>query len=96
MSSPAKQPRKENDSMVGYLHCVSPVKTSRRNVRYFEATLQTGREEYHRVVAFSVEKRMPFTQASQNNSAVKLANVRKSISKYPSVNISYLVVRVSY
>ncbi|XP_046906057.1 uncharacterized protein LOC124487777 [Hypomesus transpacificus] len=80
MASPSKQPRKDDDSIVGYLHCVSPVKTSRRNLRYFEATLQTGREEYHRVVAFSVDKRIPFTQASQNNSPVKLANVRRGLS----------------
>ncbi|XP_046901655.1 uncharacterized protein LOC124484673 [Hypomesus transpacificus] len=80
MASPSKQPRKDDDSIVGYLHCVSPVKTSRRNLRYFEATLQTGREEYHRVVAFSVDKRIPFTQVSQNNSPVKLANVRRGLS----------------
>lgn len=81
MASLAKQPKMESDPIVGYLHSVSPVRTSRRNVTYFEATVQTGREQYHRLVVFSVGKRMAFVQASQNNCAVKLGNVKKSVSK---------------
>ncbi|KAG9330442.1 hypothetical protein JZ751_024446 [Albula glossodonta] len=80
MASPAKQAKAESDTIVGYLHSVSPVKTSRWNVRYFEANLQTGREEYHRLVAFAVGKRTAFVQTSQNDRAVKLANLKKSVS----------------
>lgn len=75
-ASPAKR-----DTVVGYLHDVSAVKQSRQNVRYFEATLQTGREKYHRLVVFAVDKRTALAQASQSNCVVKLSNVKRSVSK---------------
>ncbi|KAG7467869.1 hypothetical protein MATL_G00136760 [Megalops atlanticus] len=80
MASPAKQPRTESETVVGYLHSVSPLKNSKKNVRYFNATLQSGREEYRRVVVFAVDKRPAFTQASVAKRAVKLTNVRKTVS----------------
>ncbi|XP_076158552.1 uncharacterized protein LOC143141706 [Alosa pseudoharengus] len=80
MASPAKRARSELETAVGYVHSVSPIKMSKRNVRYFEATLQTGREEYHRLVAFSADKRQAFAQSSLAKRSVKLANVRKTVS----------------
>ena len=78
MGSPAKRVRTEDDVVVGYLHCISPVKSSLKNNRYFEASLQTAREEYHRVVSFSVDKRVSFTKPSENSVAVKLGNIKKN------------------
>ena len=69
-------------SVVGYLHSVSPMKMSKNSRRYFEATLQTGREAYNRVVCFSPEKRDQFVHAAENWQAVKLVATRKSISKF--------------
>ncbi|XP_041939977.1 uncharacterized protein LOC121700822 [Alosa sapidissima] len=80
MASPAKKTKVEEETVVGHVHAVSPVKTSRQNVRYFEATLQTGREEFNRVVCFALEKRSEFIQASDNSQAVRLSRARKSIS----------------
>ncbi|KAK0133708.1 hypothetical protein N1851_030768 [Merluccius polli] len=54
--------------------------TSRQSRRYFEATLQTGREAFNRVVCFSPEKRDEFVHAADNGQSVKLVGTRKSIS----------------
>ncbi|XP_041957558.1 uncharacterized protein LOC121715727 [Alosa sapidissima] len=80
MSSPAKQVKREGETVVGYLHALSPVKTSRQSVRYFECTIQTGHEEFNRVVCFSMEKRNDFVVAVDNKQAVKLVDTRKSVS----------------
>lgn len=80
MASPAKRPHSDAEPVVGYLHTVSPVKTSRKNVRYFDATIQTGQEEYRRVVCFSPDKRASFVQATDNKQPVKVVAAQKSIS----------------
>ena len=82
MASPSKIPRSDSETVVGYLHSVSPMKMSKNSRRYFEATLQTGREAYNRVVCFSPEKRDQFVHAAENRQAVKLFATRKSISKF--------------
>ncbi|CAL8292273.1 unnamed protein product [Arctogadus glacialis] len=79
MASPSKLPRSDGETVVSHLHCVSPIKMSRNSRRYFEATLQTGREDFNRVVCFSPEKRDQFVQAADNRQAVKLVATRKSI-----------------
>ncbi|KAK0152417.1 hypothetical protein N1851_006068 [Merluccius polli] len=70
----------DDEVVVGHLHTVSPMKTSRQSRRYFEATLQTGREAFNRVVCFSPEKRDEFVHAADNGQSVKLVGTRKSIS----------------
>ncbi|CAL8295930.1 unnamed protein product [Merluccius merluccius] len=81
MASPAKRRRTvEEDSLVGYLHSPSPTKTSKKNTRYFDATIQTGREEYHRVVVFSPQKRQAYEQAALAKTPVKLTHVRKTLT----------------
>ena len=83
MATPTKQQMTDCETVVGHLHAVSPLKTSpKTNNRYFEATLQTGREEFNRVVCFAPEKRNQFVHAADHSQAVKLVNVRKGISKY--------------
>ncbi|KAL2076441.1 hypothetical protein ACEWY4_027969 [Coilia grayii] len=77
--SPTKR-KPEEDPITGYLHEVSPVKTSWRNVSYFDATMQTDQGDYKRVVCFSPEKRAAFQQATDNKQSVKLINAQKTIS----------------
>ncbi|CAL8236106.1 unnamed protein product [Arctogadus glacialis] len=79
MASPSEVPRSDGETVVGYLHSVSPMKMSKNSRRYFEPTLQTGREVYNRVVCFSPEKRNQFVHAADNRQAVKLVATRKSI-----------------
>lgn len=81
MSTPAKMGKFEPENLQGYLHCVSSIKLSQRNVKYFNAILQTQREEYHKVVCFSLEKHRCFAQASKNSTAVQLTKVKRSVSK---------------
>ncbi|KAK0151769.1 hypothetical protein N1851_006870 [Merluccius polli] len=80
MAIPSKKAKTGDETVVGHLHSVSPIKTSRQNARYFEAMLQTGREEYNRVVCFASEKRTQFLQAAENSQAVKLVGTRKGVS----------------
>ncbi|XDV52420.1 hypothetical protein PO909_021149 [Leuciscus waleckii] len=69
----------ENDPIVGYFHGVSPIKTSRKNTRYFNATVQTARQEYHQAVFFTPEKYNSIVTAQKNKTPVKLNNARKTI-----------------
>ncbi|TKS65832.1 hypothetical protein D9C73_028361 [Collichthys lucidus] len=81
MANPSKKLKIEEDNSVsGYLHTISPVKVSKKNTRYFNATIQNGREEYHRVVVFTPEKRDQFEQAASANRPVTLRKVKRSIS----------------
>jgi len=79
MASSAKRLKTEEDECVsGYLQGLSPVKLSKKNARYFDATFQNGREEYHRVVVFTPERRRQFEQAVIAKKPVKLTKVKKT------------------
>ena len=80
MASPSKRALSDNDTVTGHLHAVSPLKTSKKNRKYFEVTLQTGREDFNRVICFPPEKRTEFVQAADNGLGVKLVGTRKTIS----------------
>ncbi|CAL8247380.1 unnamed protein product [Merluccius merluccius] len=81
MAGAAKRTKVEDEeSVAGYLHSLSPLEVSKKNARYFDATLQSGREEYHRVVVFSTEKRQIFEQAAIAKKPVKLTRVKRTIS----------------
>jgi len=46
MASPMKKARTEDEEfMVGFIHGLSPIKISKKNTRYCDGTLQTGRQE---------------------------------------------------
>ncbi|VDI03381.1 Hypothetical predicted protein [Mytilus galloprovincialis] len=80
----AKRPNPSTSSseeIVGYLHDISPIKTSKNNTRYFNATLQ-NRDEFHRLVCFSLDKLSAFTNAEKMKSPLKLTN----IAMVPSVS----------
>jgi len=70
-----------------YLHEVSPIKTSKNKVPYFNAVLQTEPDEYHRAVIFSPDKHERFTTAATEKSAVKLSKVKRQLSKYATIHI---------
>ncbi|XP_073726180.1 uncharacterized protein [Misgurnus anguillicaudatus] len=80
MASPAKIPKKGEDAVEGFIYNVSPRRQSRNISPYFTAVIQSARTEYHRVVVFSMEKQAIFSQAEKNGNAVRLRNVRRSIS----------------
>ncbi|KAF4115308.1 hypothetical protein G5714_002797 [Onychostoma macrolepis] len=80
MASPVKAQKVEDCAVEGYLHSVSPARNSKKNNKYFTAVIQRGRHEYHQVVSFSLDKLTAFSQASKNGTAVKLKNLRRSLS----------------
>lgn len=59
----------------GYVSSVTPVKTSRKINRYFNAKLQTDTKEY-RVVSYNVEKHEDFVKADKLGSPVKITNFK--------------------
>ncbi|XP_056613837.1 uncharacterized protein LOC130429354 [Triplophysa dalaica] len=63
----------------GYIHDVSPVKTSKRNNKYFNAVCQNGRDEYHDIVVFTADKHGTFTSAAGNKTAIKMNNVKREL-----------------
>ncbi|KAA0701442.1 hypothetical protein E1301_Tti024068 [Triplophysa tibetana] len=80
MASPAKLRKEGEDVVEGFIHNVSPRRQSKNNSPYFTAVLQSARQSYHRLVIFSMEQQATFTQAEKNGNAVRLRNVRRSIS----------------
>ena len=70
------------EEIEGFLHLVSPIKTSARNTKYFNAVFESGREEYHNTVVFSPEKHDVFSEAVKNGHPIRLCNVKKALSKF--------------
>lgn len=91
MASSAKKQKvqfeERNDSICGYVHNVSCVKSSTRNrTKFFNALLQISREEYRHVVVFAGDKRTQFAQAEKSKSPVKLHRIKRCVSKYGYFN----------
>ncbi|XP_072555068.1 uncharacterized protein [Paramormyrops kingsleyae] len=80
METPAKKMRMDTDVVSGYIHSISALKFTTKNRGFFNAVLQTGREEFHDVTIFSPRKRALFSQASDNGTAIRLTHVRKALS----------------
>ncbi|KAL2076469.1 hypothetical protein ACEWY4_027933 [Coilia grayii] len=71
----------EEGPITGDLHEVTPVKNSRQDVRYFDATtMQTGQGDYGRVLCFSPEKGAAFQRATVNKQSVKSIDAQKTTS----------------
>ncbi|KAK7125512.1 hypothetical protein R3I93_021013 [Phoxinus phoxinus] len=71
-----------SESVCGYIHNVSALKTSlRTGYKFFNAEFQVNRDECHDVVVFAVEKRTAFVQANRNQSPVKLDRIARRVSK---------------
>ncbi|CAC5416139.1 unnamed protein product [Mytilus coruscus] len=93
----AKRPNPSTSSseeIVGYLHDISPIKTSKNNTRYFNATLQ-NRDEFHRLVCFSPDKLSAFTNAEKIKSPLKLTNIAMVPSVTETGKIDIKVSRFS-
>jgi len=76
---------KSDDSetpITGYIHSVSPMKTSKKNNKYFNATIQTAREQYHQAVFYTPQKHSSIQMAERKKTPIKLNNARKKIGKY--------------
>ncbi|KAL0146571.1 hypothetical protein M9458_058202, partial [Cirrhinus mrigala] len=69
MTSPSPNKFKsddKSDSVCGYVHNVSPLKTAVKTCnKYFNAVLQVDRDEFHNVVVFAAEKHTAFVQANK-------------------------------
>ena len=78
MATNRKQPKmepKENE-ICGYLHEVSPIKTSVKNNLYFDGTIQTGRGEYQHFVCFDAAKQSSFSTTVTAMSPVKIKDIQ--------------------
>ncbi len=67
----AQKQVKTKESLFGYIHDVTPIKLSTVNNKYFSATLQTDRENYHHCVIFAAEKNLMWATAAKKQTAVK-------------------------
>lgn len=83
MASPAKKFCEDDGSTVaGFVHGVGLVQLGKKTqAPYFNFTMQTSREEFHRGVSYSPEKRVAFEEVASQKSPVKLRHVRKNLSK---------------
>ena len=58
-------------AIVGYLHNLSPIKTSKSNNQYFDLQFQTSNEVY-RTVCFSPDKHPPLKRKLESSSPIKI------------------------
>lgn len=79
------------NSASGFVHKVSPLKTSANNVMYFDCVLQTDTSKFRRMVSFDKEKHATLVQASNVKSPVTLTNTREVPSRRDSTETEILV-----
>lgn len=86
MASSSKQGKFEhaekNEDVLCYIHQVTDIKSSPKGAKYFNAILQTNKDEYHSTVVFNLEKHKEFTNAADVKKTVKLQRVARTLSKY--------------
>lgn len=83
MSQSLKKFKEDPDTTVsGYIFKVTPVKVLAKNFMYFEAMIQTGKDEHHRCVVFTPDKHRDFEQASATKTAVKQCPIKKVMWKH--------------
>ena len=81
-------------SVTGYLHNVSPIRTSNKT-KYFDMQIQTGEDEVKRGVCFSPPRVQEFTKHSNSKSPVKITKFRfdkgsTSVCMGPDVQVDKL------
>ena len=59
----AKRQKLEEEEVSGYIHAVSPIKTSARNTKYFDAKLQVESDVYQKMMCFDPSKHSDFVEA---------------------------------
>lgn len=65
-----------------FIHGVTPIKTSKKGHKYFNAIIQTEREEYHHTVAYHIGRHEQFSLAEKRQTPIMLRNASKIPSKY--------------
>lgn len=75
--------------MVGYLHNLSPIKTSQNKNQYFSLSFQTNSQLY-RVVCFSPEKRSVLKRKFRSSSPVKIN--KSQLKKNPKTKKEELIL----
>lgn len=91
MSSAKKIKLEEKTTVSGFIQHVSPVKTSRTNNRYFNATLQIQRGTFSKVARFDPSKHSMLVEASNARTPLKLNDVQIVPSKFDSSKSEVLV-----
>lgn len=91
MSSAKKIKLEEKTTVSGFIQHVSPVKTSRTNNRYFNATLQIQRDTFSKVACFDPSKHSVLVEASNARTPLKLNDVQIVPSKFDSSKSEVLV-----
>jgi hypothetical protein len=76
MSATKKIKLEEKASICGFIQNVSPVKISRTNSRYFNATVQVQRDTFSKVDCFDVERHSTLVEASNARTPLKLEDVQ--------------------
>ncbi|KAI7797115.1 hypothetical protein IRJ41_013186 [Triplophysa rosa] len=66
MASPAKVQTVDENTVEGFIFSVSPRTYLKDSNSFFSAVIQSARQEYHRVIVFSMDKQAMFTQAAKN------------------------------
>jgi hypothetical protein len=87
----AKRQKVEEDEVSGYIHEVSPVKTSARNTKYFDAKLQIESDVYQKMVCFDPSKHSHFVEAHHGKSPLKIIGIREVINRENNQNTDVLV-----
>ncbi|KAA0701739.1 hypothetical protein E1301_Tti023103 [Triplophysa tibetana] len=80
MATPAKIQKADENTVEGFLFSVSPRRQSKNGNPFFRAVIQSARQTYHGVVVFCMEKQSLFMQAAKNGNAVRLRNIKRSLS----------------
>ncbi|XP_062583667.1 uncharacterized protein LOC134245396 [Saccostrea cucullata] len=80
MATPEKRFKADQEEIEGYIHDVSPLKTSKNSNKYFNAVLQEA-EGFSDVVCFRADLQPQLVDFEKNKTPVKLQNVSKVISR---------------
>ncbi|XP_052693198.1 uncharacterized protein LOC128171451 [Crassostrea angulata] len=89
MASAQKRPRRdENETIDGYIHMISPVKTSKnKNIKYFNAE----KLKFTDVVCFKPDLHCNFQDLEKNKSPVSLKNIQRVPSNRTSADFDIRV-----
>ncbi len=87
MASPSSaktfKSEEKNESLCGYVHNVSPLKTAVQTCnKYFNAVFQVNHDEFHNVIMFAAEKRASFVQSNKYQIPVILDRIKRTVSEY--------------
>ena len=91
MSAKKLKLEEEKNCVSGFIQHVSPMKTSRMNTLYFNATIQYQRDTFRKVACFDSSKHSTLMEASNARTPLKLTDVQIVPSKFDSSKSEVLV-----